>query len=337
MRAVSGRERPSTNVAGLCIILEKMPAGFEDIAGIEGVCDVAWFAPRGRAEAANLVIEVPHGATRGSDFEGLRGRMIGKLPPDLDQFFYVNTDIGAPEAGEQIAAALASAGFGVLVLRCLVPRTFIDCNRVVHSGPPGAMIDGLTPAVAGYVTEPADHALLEGLHAAYHGLVERAYARVCGRGGLGLQMHSYAPRSIEVSQVDENIVAALREAYEPAVYAKWRQRPAVDIICVATDGTMLADPTLVAALREQYARIGVTATENATYKLHPATMGHRYAAAYPGQVVCVEINRGLLAEPFMAFEASPIAPDKVRFIAAPLITALREALTRRTSGSTSER
>ena len=31
-------------------------------------------------------------------------------------------------------------------------------------------------------------------------------------------------------------LAALREAYEPAVYAKWRQRPAIDIICTATDG-----------------------------------------------------------------------------------------------------
>lgn len=311
-----------------------MQEGFEDIAAIEGVCDVTWCAPRGgRAGAPTLLIEIPHGATRLSDYEALRRRLVGTLPPDLEQFFFVNTDIGAPEAGEQIAAALAAAGFGVLVLRCLIPRTFIDCNRVVLSGPPGAMIDGMTPAVAGYVTEEADRDLLEDLHARYHELVARAYTQVCGRGGLGLQLHSYAPRSIEVSVVDANIVAALREAYEPAVYAKWRQRPAIDIICTATDGTLLADAALVAGLREQFARIGVQATENATYKLHPATMGYRYAAAYPGQVVCVEINRGLLAEPFMAFEASPIAPDKVRFIAAPLISALLTALVRRSPGS----
>jgi hypothetical protein len=314
-----------------------MQEGFEDIAGIDGVCDVAWFAPRGaRPGAPTLLIEIPHGATRLGDYVALQRRLVGTLPRDLEQFFFVNTDIGAPEAGEHVAAALAAGGFGVLVLRCLIPRTFIDCNRVVHSGPPGAMIDGLTPAVAGYVTEEADHALLEGLHAKYHELVAQAYARVCGRGGLGLQLHSYAPRSIEVSVVDANIVAALREAYEPAVYAKWRQRPAIDIICAATDGTLLADGTLVATLREQYAKIGVAATENATYRLHPATMGHHYAAAYPGQVLCLEINRGLLAEPFMAFEASPIAPDKVRFIATPLIAALREALMRRIVGSTSE-
>lgn len=306
-----------------------MQEGFEDIAGIEGVCDVAWFAPHsGRADAPSLVIEIPHGATRLSDYEALRRKLVGKLPKDLEQFFFVNTDIGAPEAGEQLGAALSASGFGVLVLRCLVPRTFIDCNRVFLGSTPGAMIDGMTPAVAGYVTEAADRALLEGLHVRYHGLVTRAYARVCGRGGLGMQLHSYAPRSIEVSAVDENIVAALRAAYEPAVYAKWPQRPAIDIICASTDGTMLADPVLVAELREQYARIGVTATENATYKLHPATMGHHYAAAYPGQVLCVEINRGLLAEPFMAFEASPIAPDKVRFIAAPLIAAVHAALVR---------
>lgn len=319
---------------GLCILETTMQEGFEDIAAIEGVCDVSWSAPRGgRTGAPTLLIEIPHGATRLADYEALRRRLAGKLPRDLEQFFFVNTDIGAPEAGELAAAALSAAGFGVLVLRCLIPRTFIDCNRVVHSGPPGTMIDGMTPAVAGYVTEAADHALLEQLHARYHELVARAYASVCGRGGLGLQLHSYAPRSIEVSVVDENIVAALRDAYEPAVYAKWRQRPAIDIICTATDGTYLADPALVAALREQYARIGVLATENATYKLHPATMGYRYAAAYPGQVLCVEINRGLLAEPFMAFEASPIAPDKVRFIAQPLISALHSALVRRSPGS----
>jgi hypothetical protein len=317
------------------IILDTaMQEGLEDIAGIDGICDVAYHAARApRPGAPELLIEIPHGATRRSDYEALRARLVGKLPKDLEQFFFVNTDIGAPEAGEHVAAALSGAGYGVLVLRCLVPRTFIDCNRVVLSGPPGAMIDGLTPAVAGYVTEAADRALLESMHAQYHELVARAYARICGRGGLALALHSYAPRSIEVSQVDENIVAALREAYEPAVYAKWRQRPAIDIICTATDGALLADAALVAGVREQYARIGVTATENATYKLHPATMGHRYAAAYPGQVICVEINRGLLAEPFMAFEESPIAPDKVRFIAAPLLAALREALVRRTPGT----
>lgn len=310
-----------------------MQEGFEDIADIAGVCGVKWFAPRsGRPGSPTLLIEIPHGATRRADYDALRRELVGKLPADLEQFFFVNTDIGAPEAGELIGATLSAAGYGVLVLRCLVPRTFIDCNRVVHSGPPGAMIDGLTPAVAGYVTEDADRQLLEQLHARYHALVTRAYAKICGRGGLGLQLHSYAPRSIEVSVVDENIVAALREAYEPAVYVKWRQRPAIDIICTATDGTQLADPALVAGLREQFARIGVTATENATYKLHPATMGHRYAAAYPGQVLCVEINRGLLAEPFMAFEASPIAADKVRFIATPLISALQTALIKRTPG-----
>lgn len=311
-----------------------MREGFEDIADIEGVCDVTWFAPRGgRPGSPTLLIEIPHGATRLADYEALRCKLVGKLPRDLEQFFFVNTDIGAPEAGELIGETLSAAGHGVLLLRCLVPRTFIDCNRVVHSGPPGAMIDGMTPAVAGYVTEDEDRASLELLHARYHELVAQAYAKICGRGGLGLQLHSYAPRSIEVSRVDENIVAALREAYEPAVYAKWRQRPAIDIICTATDGAHLADAALVAGLREQFARIGVTATENATYKLHPATMGHRYAAAYPGQVLCVEINRGLLAEPFMAFEASPIAADKVRFIAAPLISALHTALLKRTPGS----
>ena len=221
---------------------------FEDLTTIAGVCEVAWTPP---ADAASrepaLLIEIPHGATRTSDYVGLRLRLAGALPQDLEHFFYVNTDIGAPECAEFIAGLLAAAGHGVLILRCCVPRTFIDCNRVV-AGVPGAMIDGMTPARASYIREPLDAALLEDLHARYHALVDRAYARVGGRGGLGLQLHSYAPRSIGVDRVDDEIVAALHAAYEPTLYATWPERPAVDLICAGPEG-LLADAALIADLR----------------------------------------------------------------------------------------
>lgn len=303
---------------------------FEDITTIDGICEVLWAPPAGSAHSASeptLLIEIPHGATRTSDYVDLRLRLAGPLPHELEHFFYVNTDIGAPECAEYIADRLAALGFGVLILRCCVPRTFIDCNRVV-AGVPGAMIDGMTPARASYIREPLDAALLEDLHRRYHALVERAYARVCGRGGLGLQLHSYAPRSIGVDKVDDDIVSALHAAYEPALYATWPERPAVDLICAGPEG-LLADPALIADLRARYAAIDIGAEENATYRLHPATMGYQYARSYPAQVLCVELNRGLLANPFVPFGESPIDPGSVARLSQPIADALQSSLDRR--------
>lgn len=301
-------------------------AELHDIRTIPGVCEVTFTAPR--PGAPTLLIELPHGATRTADYEALRSRLAGSLPDNLEAFFYVNTDIGTPESAAWLVEALAGEGYGALVLRCLVPRTFIDCNRVVAGSVQGAVIDGLTPAVAAYIEVAEDRALLEGLHREYHALVERAYAAICGAGGLALQLHSYAPRSVGIDRIDGGIVAALRRAYEPEVYATWPERPAVDIICAGTDGTMWAAPELVAAVRAAFAAIDVAAEENATYRLHPATMGYQYARAYPGQVLCVELNRGLVADPFVPFGESPIGPAKVERMSRPLASALSGALAR---------
>lgn len=297
-----------------------------DIVGLPGVCEVAFTAPR--AGAPTLLVELPHGATRTGDYVATRARLAGGLPAGLEAFFYVNTDIGTPECGEWLGEALAAEGFGVLTLRCLVPRTFIDCNRVVSGATSGAVIDGLTPAVAAYIEDAGDRALLEGLHRDYHALTDRAYRQICGAGGLALQLHSYAPRSVGIDRVDGEIVTALRRAYEPDVYKTWPERPAVDVICAEADGTMWAAPELVAAVRAGYAGIEVEARENATYTLHPATMGYQYARAFPGQVLCVELNRGLLADPFVPFGESPIGAAKVARMTAPLAQVLSQALGR---------
>jgi predicted N-formylglutamate amidohydrolase len=302
---------------------------FEDIATIPGICEVSWYAPTAGSGTANLLIEVPHGATRSADFHDLRARLTGALPDQLDHFFHVNTDIGAPECAAWIAEALAALGHGVLVLRCAVPRTFIDCNRVAAGAVAGVMIDGMTPAVASYISEPADRALLETLHFRYHELVARAYTRVCGRGGLGMQFHSYAPRSVGIDRVDGDIVAALHRAYEPEVHATWPERPEVDLICAGADDVFLAAPGLVAAVVHNYAQIGVTATQNATYRLHPATMGYHYARTYPHQVLCIEVRRDLVADPFVPFGESPISPEKVARMSTPVLAALRDALAAR--------
>lgn len=303
-----------------------MSTVFEDFGDLAGVCEVAYTPPR--AGAPTLLIELPHGATRTADYEATRARLAGALPVNLEAFFYVNTDIGTPECAQWLTEALAREGYGSLVLRCLVPRTFIDCNRVVAGSPQGVVIDGLTPAVAAYIEEPADQALLGELHAAYHGLIDRAYRRLCGAGGLALQLHSYAPRSVGIDRIDGEIVTALRRAYQPEVYETWPERPAVDLICADGEGTVWSAPELLTAVREAYAAIGLEARENATYRLHPATMGYQYARAYPGQVLCVELNRGLLADPFVPFGESPISAAHVERMSRPLAAALSGALAR---------
>lgn len=309
---------------------------FADLRSIPGIVDVTWYPPRDASEASpasTLLVETPHGATRRSDYEAVEAQLVSTLPEDLIRFFFVNTDIGTPEGAEQIARALSTAptgrSFGVLVLRCSVPRTFIDTNRVVEASTSDAVVEGMTPAVASYITDAADHALLRGLHQRYHELVERAYAAVLGRGGLALQLHSYAPRSVGIDKIDRNIVAALREAYLPEVYETWPRRPSVDLITTDPEGRVLADPEVVARLREEYAAIGIEAKENATYRLMPVSMGYQYAARYPGRVTCIELDRELLADPFVPFEDSPIGAAKVARMVGPLIVVLREALARR--------
>lgn len=309
---------------------------FAELRSIPGVVDVTWYPPRDGSEASpasTLLIEAPHGATRRGDYEALEARLVSELPRDLIQFFFVNTDIGTPEGAEHIARALSTGqggrSFGVLVLRCLLPRTFIDTNRVVEASTSDAVVDGMTPAVASYITAAADRALLVGLHRRYHELVARAYAAIPGRGGLALQLHSYSPRSVGIDKIDHGIVAALHEAYEPAVYETWPKRPAVDLITTDPEGRVLASVEIVARLREEYAAIGIEAKENATYRLMPVSMGYQYADRYPGQVTCIELDRGLLADPFVPFDDSPIGAAKVERMVGPLIVVLGEALARR--------
>lgn len=310
-----------------------------DLRSIPGIVEVMGYPPHDASEASpsrTLLIEVPHGATRREDYERLAAQLVSPLPPDLIEFFFINTDIGTPEAAERIARALSTApgGLGVLVLRCLVPRTFIDTNRAVEAVTPGVVVGGMTPALASYITAKADHELLVGLHQRYHELVARAYAAVPGRGGLALQLHSYSPRSVGIDKIDHDIVVALRRAYEPAVYETWPRRPAVDLITADDEGRVLASPDVVVRLREEYAKLGIEAQENASYRLMPFTMGYQYAARYPGRVTCIEMSRELLADPFIPFEDSPIGAAKVERMVGPLIRVLGAAGTAASAAGT---
>lgn len=300
--------------------------GLESVAG---VVEVQVFASAG-APRGHLFVEVPHGATRQRDYEAVERTLTGALPKDLIHFFFVNTDIGAPEGAQWLGEHLAAQGFTTVVARCLIPRTFIDTNRVIANTTQGVVVDGLTPGLPGYLDSKADAQLLLSLHARYHAVVKQAYAQVCGQAkGLALQLHSFAPRSVDITKTDASIVEALHAAYVPEVYAKWPKRPLVDFISKTADGSFSTAPELVAEAKAAYARAGIAAEENATYHLHPATMGLVYAQAWPDQVLCVELNRDLVADPFVPFGVSPISAAKVERAVAPLGQALAEALARR--------
>lgn len=320
----------------------------EAIRSVPVVCEVQLVAgaPSGEIQPA-LLIELPHGATRKSHFDAVLRRLSGSFPEDLQDFFFVNTDVGSPECAARTAALFTEplsaielrnllepellsavarlSARSVLIVRCLIPRTFIDCNRVLGAAVDECRAAGLTAAVPPYVRTADDATTLMGLYRSYQEIAERAYAQVCGAGGLALILHTYAPRAVEIADVDEEIVAKLHRAYEPEVYATWPARPDVDIISESPEGVMLAPPAIVAALRQYYGKIGIQATENVSYRLHPASMGHHHATRYPGQVLCLELSRARLADPFSPFEEMRISEDKAAEMSAPIAAAfLRE-------------
>jgi hypothetical protein len=267
-----------------------------------------------------LLLEVPHGATARGELDAFLGQLGGPLPERLEDFFHVNTDEGAPELARAVGRRLAAAGCAVRILRCRIPRTLIDVNRVVA----GEVATGMTAGLPPYVRSAGDRRTLLELHRRYLDLAGSAYAETCGAGGLAVAVHTYAPRSIEV-EVGADVVAALRRAYRPAVLGGWPLRPPVDLITATADGEVLAPRDVAGRLRVAFAPLGLEVTENATYRLHSATTGCRHSRAWPGQVLTVEVRRDLLGSPWRPFVESRIGPRKVGRIARPLAAALLAA------------
>ena len=71
-------------------------------------------------------------------------------------------------------------------------------------------------------------------------------------------------------------------------------------------------------VRRGYERIGIVPTENVSYQLHPSTLGYRFSARFPGRVLCLELSRSLLADPFTPFQEMKISRDKAARMAAPI-------------------
>ena len=288
----------------------------------EGIVDVYRLGPAGQSLApADLLIELPHGATTAADYQRLADQMRSNLPPDLIAFFFVNTDVGTPEVGARLAAFLAEParyrpllgdladepGRNVLVVRSRIPRTLVDCNRT-DTPPAGSGLTGMLPD---YIRDEADIALLRALHSTYLGVARAAWAEVITAGGRGVSLHSYAPRSVAIERITDAIVADLRDAWrQPASLAL---RPEVDVIDLDPAGVQRADPALVDAVIAEFAADGVTAGRSQTYRLHPVAFSAEVAQAAPQVALTVEIRRDLIVawDPFVEMKLRPSRVDAV--------------------------
>lgn len=278
----------------------------------------------------SLLVEVPHGADTRAHYDALRARLVGDLPADLHEFFHVNTDIGAYQYGRRVAEMVVSERptSSVLVVRSLIPRTFIDCNRLEDT-PDTSGQGGVTAGIAPYVEDERDRALLVDLHRAYVAIAERSYADVCNAGGMALCPHTFGPYELPIAKIDRDIVQRLRELHRPEVLAKLAKRPEVDLLTRDRDNARHAPEGMVEELTADFAAVGLTATESVAYRLVPGTQTYRFAVRYPGRVLCLEVRRDLLVEAYTALTPMRVRADAVERIAAPIAAAVVRWMDRR--------
>ena len=275
-----------------------------------------------RSAPPDLLIEIPHGATRTEDFTTLAARLTSPLPDGLVDFFHVNTDAGAPELAVATARRFVELepARTVAILRCRIPRTLIDCNRRVDASAEDFKAGKVSPGLMPWITAPEDRAMLRAAYDRYVSAVKDATAQLASDGAMVL-LHSYAPREVDV-EVDLQIVENLRAAYRPETVEKWPLRPELDVIGKGLDGTSYAPAAIVDALRDAL-HGELTVADSATYPLHSSTMAWDHVMAHPGRTLCLEVRRDLLADPFEPFAQMKISDAKVQRIAVPLATALR--------------
>jgi hypothetical protein len=197
------------------------------------------------------------------------------LPDALVDFFHVNTDAGAPELAAGIAARLVAddPARSVAIVRCRIPRTFIDCNRRIDAAPADFKAGKVTPGLMPWITTDADRELLRAAYERYQQAVRDALSPTAAI----LMLHTYAPRTVDV-EVDADIVKNLRRAYLPEVEPTWPLRPEIDIISRALDGTDYAPADVVETLRTALAADGITVADGETYPLHPSTVAWDHVA-----------------------------------------------------------
>ncbi|HUS32347.1 MAG TPA: N-formylglutamate amidohydrolase [Kofleriaceae bacterium] len=284
--------------------------------------DVIRGARAAQGAPLDVVIEIPHGATRTEDFNALAARVTSPLPDGLVDFFHVNTDAGAPELAVATARRFVELepARSVAILRCRIPRTFIDCNRRVDASAEDFKAGKVSPGLMPWITDPEDRVMLRAAYDRYVAAVKQATGQLATDGAMVL-LHSYAPREVDV-QVDAKIVESLRAAYRPEKVESWPLRPELDVIGKGLDGTSYAPAAVVEALKAALAG-ELAVADGATYPLHSSTMAWDHVMARPGRTLCLEVRRDLLADPFEPFAQMRISEAKVERIAVPLATALR--------------
>jgi len=272
----------------------------------------------------DLLVEVPHGADERKHYDALRARMKGALPDELHAFFHINTDVGAWDYGRATAEAVLrmEPTRSALLIRCLIPRTFVDCNRAPDFEGTDLDKGGLTAGIPAYVRDDDDRRLLLELHHAYSRAVLEAYGAVCGHGGVALVPHTYGPRSLGIPRVEDDIVDQLKWACAPERVDTWPLRAEVDLLTRDDKGHELSPPGAEAELLDAFARAGFDVRANDTYFLHPVTLAHRFSVAHPGKVLCLEVRRDLLVEewtPFDEMRTRPEAAARIGDILAPAV------------------
>lgn len=281
------------------------------------------------AEPPPLLIELPHGATRAAHYAACRARLQSPLPDRLEHFFFVNTDVGCFAVAQALAveAIRRDPALSVVVLRSLLPRTFVDCNRRLDADDDA--LDGLTPAIPPYVTDRADRAHLRAMHRAYTARAAELYRETCGAGGLALMLHTYAPRTVPIDEIDGRIVERLHAAYAPAMFDALPLRPEIDFITRPPSGESWVCGALVERLAAAWTHAGFSPTIGATYPLHPATLAHDFARAYPDRTLCLELRRDLIVERFTPFAEMHADPERVAALVRPIAPVIVDHLTAR--------
>ncbi len=299
-----------------------LPTSLEGVAFVEIL--------RGASAASDahpsLLVEVPHGADEQVHYDALRSQLQGDLPSELDHFFHVNTDVGAWAYGRATAEAVLRAHptRSALLVRSLIPRTFIDCNRPATKE--GAAEHGVTAGIPGYVEDPRDLELLNSLHRSYVELAARAFQAVCGAGGFALVPHTYAPRTVGISSVGRDIVDQLHAVYAPDKVETWPLRAEVDLLTRKEDKTLLAPEGVEEKLLKAFSQAGFSPVANDTFFLHEATLGHGWSAAHPGHVTCLEIRRDLVVEDWLPFVEKKPCRERIERVAGVLAPALSDLL-----------
>ena len=162
---------------------------------------------------------------------------------------------------------------------------------MIDADPQAYRDGGVTLDCQGHITEDSDRQLLLERYQAYLDTATQLMETVCGRGGLALILHSYAPRSVGIASVGGDIVQQLHWAHQPVVFEDWPLRPVVDFIVGDPTGVVVTDQHWLDALSCYCVRKDCLSLLQETYPLHPVTTAHRFVMSYAPRVLCIEVRR----------------------------------------------